>query len=204
VFKIILFLTLYMSFAFGHDLGKHGHTYPIEEMDFIDYLQEQMTKDNPLELSEFLENLNQRKIESLKSPAPVKGIYEAVAYSLREYDPSITSNQDILDLDGNIIVKKGARINPLELVPLSRSLLFFDGSNRKHVEWAKKQPDTCWVLVRGSPFELEEKENRPVYYDQSGVLVNRFSIKHVPTRISQKGNLLIIEEFPIKFEEENF
>lgn len=189
--KYLLFLTLATS-LYSRDYGIHGHTFPIQEQDLIEHIQ------GKIEDGDMLENLTREKIESLKNPPAVQGLSEAAVYSCKLFDPTIVSNQDILDAEGNIIVSRGTAVNPLDYLPLSDDVLFFDGMNEKHIEWAEKYPDAFWVLVRGSPFELEERLHRPVYYDQSGVLIGKFSIKSIPARISQQGKLLKIEEMPVK------
>jgi len=57
-----------------------------------------------------------------------------------------------------------------------------------------------WILVKGSPFELEEKKERPVYFDQGGALSEKFGIRSIPCRITQQGEKLLIEEIPLQKE----
>ena len=45
---------------------------------------------------------------------------------------------------------------------------FFDGSNENHVEWAKQHMEAKWILVKGSPLDLEDETNHDVYFDQQG------------------------------------
>ena len=73
--------------------------------------------------------------------------------------------------------------------------LFFDGSNEKHVEWAKKQePSALWILVKGSPIALGEKEGREVFFDQFGMYTSRFHIEHIPAKAFVSGESILVEE----------
>lgn len=45
--------------------------------------------------------------------------------------------------------------------------------------------------------ELTQKLNKPVFFDQGGVLTTRFKIKSVPATIEQDGKLLKISEVKI-------
>jgi conjugal transfer pilus assembly protein TraW len=69
-------------------------------------------------------------------------------------------------------------INPLDYVTLSKELLFVDGRDVEQVAWALT-------------FE------RPLYFDQKGLLTRRFQIAAVPASVTQEGRRLRIREFPL-------
>lgn len=74
-------------------------------------------------------------------------------------------------------------------------LLLFDGSNEKHVEWAKKQGlAALWILVKGSPIALGEKEGREVFFDQFGMYASRLNIEHIPAKALLRGEAIVVEE----------
>lgn len=74
-------------------------------------------------------------------------------------------------------------------------LLFFDGSDKKQVDWAKAQgPKALWILVKGSPIALGNKEGREVFFDQFGMYTSRFKIEHYPAKAVYRGNQIIVEE----------
>ena len=111
------------------------------------------------------------------------------------YDPSLTIEKDIKDHKGHLIAVKGAIMNSLDTVSWGAPLLFLDGDDPEQVSWAETEdPLAKWVLVKGSPVDMEEKRKRPVYFDQAGMLVNKFGIQQVPCRISQKDKKLLVEE----------
>ena len=137
-------------------------------------------------------------VSRFNNPCSVEGLKEAKVYRSFYIDPTICTDQEIKDHEGHVIVSKGTCINPLESVFHLDALLFFDGSNPRHLEWARNQNQLVkWVLTKGKPMEVEEKESHPVYFDQFGVLVKKFGIKHLPARVSKDGLKLKIEEFPI-------
>ena len=72
--------------------------------------------------------------------------------------------------------------------------MFFDATDLKQIEWAKRKTNSVWVLVNGSPTELEAKEQRPVYFDQAGKLIAKFKIQQVPAIVSQESKKLKIME----------
>lgn len=74
-------------------------------------------------------------------------------------------------------------------------LLFFDGSNEKQIQWAKSQePGALWILVKGSPIALGEKEGREVFFDQFGIYTSRLNIEHIPAKAVVRGDRIVVEE----------
>ena len=97
----------------------------------------------------------------------------------------------------------GTRKNPLDVVSLSRQLLFFDARDALQVGRARElieryQGQVKPILVGGSYLDLMKRWNRPVFYDQDGNLVRRFGITAVPAIVSQEGQRLRIDEVPAK------
>ena len=196
-FKSFCFLLLAFSTALKAD--HHENTFPIEEESLTRVIQEKLKKIPEEVLQEKQKEWKEAAIRCLKSPKPVQGIGEASRYRKAFFDPSIIVNQDITDLNGNLIAEKGRAINSLEMRPLSCGLLLFDGTNPEHIKWAKAQAgEFKWVLVNGSPLELENQENRPIFFDQGGVICHQFDIANVPCRVLQEGKRLLIEEIPVK------
>ena len=107
--------------------------------------------------------------------------------------------QNITDDKGNIIVPAGTSKNPLEVVSLSKHLLFFDGSDRDQVRYARTLIDHYGgkvkpILVAGSYLDLMKAWQLSVYFDQQGVLTTKFGITQVPALVSQEGLRLRIDE----------
>lgn len=196
----LFFAFAYFSLAIeAKDFGIQGQTFPIKEQNLKDVLQ---TKAEHLS-QEGVEKHARRFGEKIQEKGSlfkkVSWIKEATHYSSFFYDPSTSLEEDILDAEGRALFAKGTKINPLDHVTLDSGLLFFDGNNSKHVEWAESQAgEFKWILTNGNPLKLQEEKERPIFFDQGGFYSRKFQIKKIPCRITQSGKILLIEEIPIK------
>lgn len=198
IYIFIIYLTYHTSSISleAKDFGIFGHQFPVIEESLLEKIQSSVSNLDQLEVEIILQKLQLNYSKRLQEPIPVQGVRPADCYEVNYYDPTITVGKNILDHQGNIIIKKGTSHNPLRESPLTQNLLFFDATNQAEVDWAKRESGN-WVLVKGKPLELEENEQRPVFFDQGGVLSTRFGITKVPTKISQEGEKLKIESFPV-------
>jgi len=179
----------------GKDFGPMGQTFEIKEEDLRQWMQKRLNQKGSQELP--LKRLS----EQARHPAPVSWLHEAKEPRTSYYDPTYTVSETIRTPNGHLLAKKGTVVNPLADHALSSGLLFIDGENPSHLAWARKQTgEFKWVLVRGSPFDLEKKEQRPVYFDMNGWIAKKLGIASVPVRIIQDGLRLKIEEIPIREE----
>lgn len=192
--RAISLATLLHASLYGVDFGVVGKIRPIAEENFIEVL-EARAKQMSLEKKIEIQNSLKRKYEGkLKKPKALN-LPETFTYSVRYFDPTIEATEEIVDSEGNIIVKKGEKHSPLETNPLSRDILFFDGDDQEQISWAKKR-EGVWIIVGGSPLDLEDVEGKAVFFDQNGVICKKFNIQSVPSRISQSGKLLKVEAIP--------
>src|SRR5262249_49730111 len=114
------------------------------------------------------------------------------------YDPSIVLNHDLYGADGKCFAEKGTLFNPLTMMRVHRPLIFLNGDEKSHVEWAKKQIIKAKgfvkvVLVNGSIVETSERLQAPIYFDQAGKLTSKFHIEHVPAKVMQKSKQLYLK-----------
>ncbi len=172
-----------------------GHMFKIEEENLLSYIQKKLS-------SSWSEKNYQSTLQKIfvkaKTPEPVIFLKEAIRKKTFYFDPTYVVQEDVRTPQGRVLVRKGYSYNPLEKTKLSSSLLFLDGNNEKHIAWAKTQKDLCkWILIRGNPFDLEDQEKRPIYFDQDGAVSRKFQLRNVPAKISQDGLVLKIEEFPV-------
>lgn len=184
----------------AQDLGRHGSVYEIQERDAVDMLQSKLAeKERSGELRKLWEDYRKNYLGQLENPAPIPGIVPTDKASIRTMNPSFTFPENVYDHLGNLVVREGAVINPLQYTPLSKDLLFIDGRDPAQVEYAKKRlearPRDKIILVAGSFLQLNRETQRPTYFDQRGILTTRLGIKKVPALVSQRGNLLQIHEF---------
>lgn len=190
----MLCITLFScSILMARDFPVEGQIFPIAEENLLEVLEKNLKEPSQKQQEKWQKILE----EKIKRPTPVQGLQEAKEYNSWYFDPTTTFEEEATDLEGNVIVPAGTKINPLETISLQTGLLFFDGDSDNHVEWAKSQEgEFKWILMKGSPINLEEKEQRNVYFDQGGFLCRTFNVEKIPCRITQKGNKLFVEEIP--------
>jgi len=132
------------------------------------------------------------------NPEPLHHIQHTQLPRSFYYDPTLTLSEDLIDHDGQIFGKQGDKANPLEIIPLTKELLFIDGEDELQVIWALSRTfPSKIILVKGQPLKLEERHHHPFYFDQLGLLTGRLGIKQVPARAFQEGTRLKIEELNI-------
>jgi conjugal transfer pilus assembly protein TraW len=185
----------------AEDLGTVGETYAIAEPHLLSYIEQTLReKEKSGELANLEEQAKSRVVESIRIPKPLAGIRPTQAARTFYFDPSIKVEQNITDDKGNIIVPAGTTKNPLEVVSLSKHLLFFDGRDPRQVRDARALIDHYGgkvkpILVAGSYLDLMKAWQLSVYFDQQGVLTTKFGITQVPALVSQEGMRLRIVEF---------
>lgn len=189
-YKISFFLILGLHVN-AKDFGTVGQTFPILERNLKNVIEEKIAHSN-------LESMPDKLEEMAKNPKAIHELQEAKEYKSYIVDPSYTAKEDIKNDKGQIVVKQGTKINPLEIITLSTRLIFIDGTDQRHLSWARSLTDDVkWILVKGSPIFLEEIEQRPIYFDQNGQYVKKLQIQHLPASAKQEGPYLLIEEWPL-------
>lgn len=186
--------------AQAEQLGKIGPTYPIAEPSILQFIQERLAqKQRSGELALLEEKVRARGIEAMRNPQPVAGLTSTATARTFFFDPTYVLDQNIEDAQGRVLYPAGTRKNPLEIVSLSKHLLFFDARDLRQVARAqaliaqykgKVKP----ILVGGSYLDLMKKWRTQVYYDQHGTLTTKFGIHQVPAIVSQEGMRLRIDE----------
>jgi conjugal transfer pilus assembly protein TraW len=186
--------------ANAEDLGRIGPTYPIGEPHLLDFIGQRLgEKERSGELAREAERAMARGIGAVTHPAPVSGLSSTTAARSFYFDPSIVLDRNIVDDKGRMLFAAGTRKNPLEVVSLSKRLLFFDARDALQVAHARRVIDAYGggvkpILVGGSYLDLMKAWRERVYYDQQGLRTRRLRIAHVPALVSQEGMLLRIDE----------
>lgn len=192
-----------LSFAMpsiGKDLGTIGPTYSIEEANLLDMITQRLReKEKSGELQRLQELAQANGRNAVLRPAPVPGLQPTFVARTFYFDPSITLENNILDEKGRVLFSAGTKKNPLDIVSMSKHLLFFDARDPKQVQRARELIDHYRgrvkpILVGGSYLDLMKAWRIPVYYDQQGMLIKRFRITQVPAIVSQEGLRLRIDE----------
>jgi conjugal transfer pilus assembly protein TraW len=187
----------------AEDLGIVGKTYTIAEPHLLSYIEQTLRdKEQSGELANLEAQAKARVIASIRNPKPLAGIRPTQTARTFYFDPSIKVEQSITDDKGNIIVPAGTTKNPLEVVSLSKHLLFFDGRDPQQVRQARALIDHYGgklkpILIAGSYLDLMKAWQLSVYFDQQGVLTRKFGITQVPALVFQEGTRLRIDEFEV-------
>lgn len=197
----LLLAVLVATSTAAKDLGTWGTLWSPVEPDLLTFIQERI---KAMEDSGEMAKLRDEAIERVKRnavrPAPVTGLTPAVRYRAMTMDPTFTVAETITDTHGNIIARKGDRVNPLDKIQFNQTLYFIDGDNPDQVKWIRQQiagkTDFKIILVNGNIRETSEALDEQIFFDQSGVLTTKFGFEHTPVRITRDERVLKIEEIP--------
>ncbi len=191
------------------DLGVRGATWPVIEPDLLEEIEARLVEmQRSGELARLEQEARDRARRKLEEPDPVPGIAPARELRSRLFDPSIAVARDIRTPDGVLIAAAGARVNPLERLPLTRDLVFVDGRRSAEIAWAlARERETGRsakiVLLAGRPLDLMRRHRRPFFFDAGGRLAERFAITATPTLVVQDGQALRITEVPVQPQQED-
>ncbi len=186
------------------NLGTIGPTYPVAEKNLLDVIMARLrAKEASGELKRHEQEARDRAAYAVNNPRPVDGLRRARAARTFYFDPTFTLQSNVVDSTGAVLFPAGTRKNPLEVVSLSKHLLFFDARDPGQVARAREliehyEGKVKPILVGGSYLDLMKRWNKPVFYDQDGTLVRKFGIAAVPAIVSQEGQRLRIDEVPVR------
>lgn len=202
--KIMIFSTVILN---AKELGCMGETFPIQEESLLTVILSKLQHmSDSGKLKDIEKEIQKRVATSIKNPKPVSNIGHTKVESIHTYDPSITVKSDLKDQNGTIFHKKGDVVNPLKMRSMTKPLLFIDGEESSHIEWAKrklkKNRFSKVIIVKGKPLDIHiESEDptvgiyeHPIYFDQQGILTTKLEIQNVPAIVSQKGDVLEVKE----------
>lgn len=177
------------------DLGKYGHTYEIEEKDFVSVIEGRLEKaKEDGTLDKFQDEYQKRLSKQIKRPNKVEGITKVTENRIRSFDPTVELEEDIGVPNGekiNILYAKGTKINPLDYQAFDEAMIFIDGDDEAQKEFAnsyfERYPNVAIILVNGEP-GLKKIGNKEYFYyfDQAGAYSKRFNVTKVPSVIFQK------------------
>jgi conjugal transfer pilus assembly protein TraW len=183
-----------------------GRTWEIKENDLLDVMMARMKeKLGNGGLEKFQAETVRRVKEGVENPEPIEGITRATKSKTTYYDPSVTATENITNLDNQIVVAAGTKVNPLHFIGYSKKLLFIDARDEGQVLFAEayhkqaKRPVKV-VLVAGSYMKLMRQWKRSVYYDQAGTITRKLGITEVPALAwvdPNKPDAMRIDTFPV-------
>lgn len=185
------------------DLGTLGPTYEITEPHLLQMIEQRLReKERSGELARIEQDARARGVKAVRDPIPVAGVRTTATPHTFYFDPTYTLDHNILGAQGELLFAAGTQANPLDVVSLSRHLLFFDGRDSRQVHRARElmahyQGQVKPILTGGSYLDLMTAWRIPVYYDQQGLLTRRLGITQVPALVSQEGRRLRIDEMEV-------
>jgi conjugal transfer pilus assembly protein TraW len=124
----------------------------------------------------------------------------------RSVDLTITAPRDLAAPNGQLIIRAGQTVNPLNKMPFGLCLMVFDATVPAQVELIQhqscqdKRAHVMYLatsLPRQDGWEklkhLENTLQAPVYLLTPDVR-SRFQLQHVPSFVEQSGNRLLVHE----------
>lgn len=196
----LITVLLLSSPLYAKNLGVLGPVFEIKEPDMLEIITQKLSYMQDSGTITYHQNQLLAKAKGvLQTPYPVSGLTDTINPRTFSWDPSITFSYDIKNHQGQLIYKKGTRINPLETVSFRGQWLFINGEDTKQKAWAESLYKTGdkLILVQGSPIQLMQSLNLPVYFDQQGLLTRKIGIQQIPARLYQEGTVLKIEEIQL-------
>lgn len=197
-------LLLTLSSVHATDLGIIGPTYAITEPHLLRMIEQRLReKERSGELARLQQAARERAVAAVRQPAPVAMLTPTRHPRTFYIDPSFTLDRNVFDDKNKLMYAAGTRKNPLEVVSLSRRLLFFDARDKRQVESAAvlmaRSPGRIKpILTGGSYLDLMQAWHIPIYYDQHGLLTRRLGITQVPALVSQEGLRLRVDEVEVQ------
>lgn len=180
------------NYTEAEDLGQIGKVYPIGEQNLMNAIKNRAQQlVNSGQWESYRKQLVMTTENYIDNP-PSLNLTPTVESSVRYYDPSIVLTQDVIDPQTKkVLGRKGQSINPTKYMPFNNLMVFIDARDESQVIYAKHLDDTSPLKV--SVISVAAKDLRKtmvdndllIFYDQKGVYINKFGLKHVPTIIYQ-------------------
>jgi len=200
---IILIGIVSISTASIIDLGKTGHTYPIQEENFYDQIKEAAKKLNITK--EGLEKkIKESVLEQSKGTTDLPFGTKVKRYSEKNYQ---ILPEDIVNPLGRVYKHKGDKV--LLTTPKPLDLCFVDGKNMKMLinqityfdKVVKKQSGKnarCTYMVSNrSVLDLNRLYSPRLFYPSKKAYEERFMVKSIPTYIHIYKEMKDFYSFPM-------
>lgn len=187
--------------AQARDVGNFGPVWPIEEPDFLAEIigrLKAMEADGGLaKMEKEMQDRTRAYVERPRGTDTLPTVQQARSFTV---DLSIRLDQDLSDQNGVVFAAAGTVVNPLAHSAFRKTILFIDGDDPAQVDWAIGQGDetnSLIVLARGAPLELMRKHGRRFWFDQDGIMIGRFQIAALPSRVTRADPVMLVEEVPV-------
>lgn len=196
----------------GHsgDLGKHGATAKIAEIDLLQAMMEKAKAADPAAMVE-------RAQRDIWKGVPMIPLPEVTEQRVRELDAGFTVTEDIPLPDGTFLARKGDYFNPLDQSDFifHETIVVIDATRPDQVEFALAL--NAVLKERGVIFLLSNMDRETgweslarmthQFGNQPFLLTNdvqeRFRIEKVPTVITVVDKKILVQELPTSLMETN-
>jgi conjugal transfer pilus assembly protein TraW len=181
------------------DLGVVGPVHDIAEPDLVALIKAEVAKAD-------IEADAMEAVSSYWRRASFIELPKATEHRVRRLDPTVTTENELRDHNGRLLVPAGVTINPLERLPFASRLLVFDGTDPDERAWARKHvhPERKTILITiridrevgwSAWKRLHDDLGQPVHL-LPAKLAERFAIEATPTLIeaAPDGKALLISE----------
>lgn len=179
------------------DVGVVSETYPIGEMLLFDQIEERVAQVD-------WDSKKQQAIERYWKNFTFIDLPYIDITKTYFIDPSIVMTQDIPAHNGQLLAYAGQRVNPLELMPVSFTVIVFDATNEEQVAWAER----TFKGAAGNVMLVTTKLNRENGWKQLEELTNafgaqiymlaeditqRFALQSVPSVVTTEGTVIRVD-----------
>lgn len=169
------------------DLGNFGSVVKITERDLTEVLKERAAK---LDKQKLIAEAKDRFWDNVRFTS----LPDAQLSQVREFEPEIVVQEDIVAPNGDVIAFAGERINRLDTLPFSLRLVFFDPTDERQLAYVKSLPNSIhrtkfiatrfdrtlkWDAVK----TVERQLNAPVYQLQPE-LITAFNLQVIPSIVT--------------------
>jgi conjugal transfer pilus assembly protein TraW len=181
------------------DLGRFGEVYDIAEIDLLEAIKSRLaTLDGPSMRQQAIARFWQkRQFEVLPASREDRD---------RTIDLTVTAPRDLVAPNGNLIIRAGHSVNPLDQMAFGLCLIVFDATQPAQLDTIRqlscrdKNTRVLYLatqLSREDGWEglksLETTLDAPVYLLTSDVR-QRFQLQQVPAVVEQSGNRIVVRE----------
>jgi conjugal transfer pilus assembly protein TraW len=181
------------------DLGRFGEVYEIAEIDLLEAIKSRLaTLDGP--------RMRQQAIARFWEKRQFEVLPEVREDRDRTIDLTVTAPRDLMAPNGNLIIRAGHTVNPLNQMAFGLCLIVFDATQKpqldtvKHLSCRDKNARVLYLatqLSRQDGWEglknLETTLDAPVYLLTPDVR-QRFQLQQVPAVVEQAGNRIVVRE----------
>jgi len=182
------------------DLGPQGATREIAEVDMIELMKEAAQRVD-------MEAYGRKQMENYWKQREFTALPAATQTRTREVDPTVVITEAITAPDGTVLAYPGQRLNPLDALPFSMTLLVFNGADDAQVAWVQREVharEGQQVIVIATEFavgdngwdsygQLTEDIGRMVYLLEPH-LQKRLGIERVPSLVEGGEQVLLVHE----------